>query len=157
MPAIVARNFCAKLIIVGDGSERRNLELLCSSIGMESHVNFVGQITQSRIAQYYCASDLFTLPSISEGFGTVLIEAMFAGLPIVATNVTGINEIVNNGENGYLVEPKNPTALSIKIIKLLDDERTRTRIGINNKLKARGRTWENYVSEILLLLKKNEQ
>ena len=85
----------ARLVLIGDGEERDNLEYLTDTIGIRGCVIFVGRIPferTSEIADYMCQADMFVLPSLSEGFGLVILEAMASGLPIVATRV-GVSQI----------------------------------------------------------------
>lgn len=104
-----------KLVIVGDGPERENLESLASS----QEIVFTGQI--AGVDPIYAAADVFVLPSHSEGSPNVLLEAMAAGVPIVATAVGGVPEMVQNEKSALLVPPNNPSALAAAIDRLLND------------------------------------
>lgn len=92
--------------IVGDGSAREELISLTAKLGIKDYVKF--WLTQTEVANFYAATDLFVLASIREPFGSVLIEAGFFKLPIVASNVDGIPEIINHGKTGILLEPYEP-------------------------------------------------
>ena len=94
-------------LIIGDGPDKDMLESLTHQLQMGNYVTFKGQIQNEQIPDYLAASDVFVLPSLSEGFPNVLLEAMASGLPIVATNVGGIPEFVKDGENGFITEPQN--------------------------------------------------
>jgi len=104
---------------------------------LKNKVMLTGFINHQEVPAYMKGSDVFVLPSLSEGFPNVLLEAMAAGLPIVATNVGGIPEIVTDGENGFLTESKNSKQLAEKILLLLKDESLRRRISENNLIKVR--------------------
>lgn len=100
------------ILIVGDGSERRNLENLAEKLGLREKVKFLGQIFNEKIPEYLAAADCFVLPSLKEGFGIAILEAQAAGLPVIGTRVGGIKELVEDGKTGILVEPKNPEAIT---------------------------------------------
>ena len=107
-----------KLIIVGDGPERTRLEALCGSIG--GQVIFAGQTND--VQTFYAVADVFALPSHSEGSPNVLLEAMAANLPIVATAVGGVPEMVENNNSARLVSANDPPALAAAIASLLTDK-----------------------------------
>ncbi len=98
-------------VIFGDGAERRNLELKIRNYGLGQTILLKGKVNEPRL--YLKAFDIFVLPSRKEGFPFAILEAMQAGLPIVATKVGGIPEAVNDA--GILVEPENPAALATAI------------------------------------------
>lgn len=108
-----------KLVIVGDGPERSQLERTAESLGIKHLIVFAGQ--QSNVARFYAAADVFALPSHSEGSPNVLLEAMAAELPIVATAVGGVTEIVTNNESALLVPPRNPQALAESLAQILSN------------------------------------
>ncbi len=110
------------LVIVGDGTERRRLELLAKRLKLSDRVSFTGWIDErSKILDYFDQATVFVLPSLSEGSPRVLVEAMSCGLPVVATNVGGIPEIVKEGVNGILVPVGDEKALAKAIKYVLDD------------------------------------
>lgn len=113
-----------QLLIVGDGPARGTLESLCERLGLSESVVFGG--TRRDIPRVLHALDAFVLPSLYEGFGIAILEAMAAAKPVVASTVGGIPEFVVSGETGILVEPGNPAALAEAIGCLLrDPERAR--------------------------------
>lgn len=109
----------ARLVVVGDGPERAGLERLASERGLNGRVVFAGQT--SDVAPFYAAAHVFALPSHSEGSPYVLLEAMAAGLPVVATSVGGVPEIVADGESALLVAPRDEEALASALGRLLSD------------------------------------
>ncbi len=136
------------LTLVGDGNQRNVLEEMVKKLHLEKKVIFRGIIQNTQIPECLIHSDVFVLPSLSEGFPNVILEAMAAGLPIVATNVGGLAEIIKDGENGYLVEPKNPDQLAQKLLAILQNNDIRTRMSCNNIDKARRYSWEIIVNEL---------
>jgi L-malate glycosyltransferase len=108
----------AKLEIVGDGSELDELKLLTKKLDISNSVIFFGKLTNP--IPNYSRMDVFVLPSLLEGFGLVLLEAMAAGVPVVATCVDGIKEVVIDGECGLLIPPKNPEAIAAAVIKIIE-------------------------------------
>jgi glycosyltransferase involved in cell wall biosynthesis len=99
------------LTIVGDGLLRPALEAQAAELGIASQVRFIGAVAPEQVPAYYQASDLFCLPSFSEGLPCVAVEAMACGKPVVASNVGGVSEVVDD-QSGIMVAPGDPKALS---------------------------------------------
>jgi glycosyltransferase involved in cell wall biosynthesis len=97
---------------------------------------------------YLKISDLFVLPSISEGFPNVILEAMAAGLPIVSTNFEGASEIIRDGENGFMVPVKNPTAMANVISKILDNQDIKQFMAAKNREEIVKYDWNNIIIEL---------
>lgn len=112
-------------VIVGEGDLRTHLEATIEEYGLEDTVFLAGFVEDA--ASYLPAFDLFVLPSISEGLGYVLLEAGLANLPVVASAVGGIPEIITHKENGLLVTPKNATEIASAIHTIMEDSGMRTR------------------------------
>lgn len=113
-----------KLIIVGEGRERENLELLSTDLNIAKQVSFVG--FQKEPAEFLAMADLFVLPSYSEGFGIAAVEAMYQKVPVLCSNVGGIPEFVRDGVNGWLFNPNDVDKLHSKlemIISMSEEER----------------------------------
>lgn len=108
-----------KLDIWGDGAERTRLEAIIARRQLDERVKLHGATT--RLTSVYQQADLLVLPSDAEGFGLVLIEAMAAGVPVVATNVPGIRDVVIDQQNGLLVNPRDPRALAGMILNLANN------------------------------------
>ena len=108
-----------RLVFLGDGELRGELLGQVKTLGLEKQVLFPGM--RSDVPEIISCSDLFVLPSVNEGFGVVLLEAMAMRCPIVATNVGGVPEVVLDGETGILVPPGDPVPLARGIIQLLKD------------------------------------
>ncbi len=107
------------LILIGDGPLRSTLEAEVRSKGLESRILFAGQ--QRDVRPYFAASNILVLPSLSEGSPNVLLEAMAAKLPVVATLVGGVGEIVSDNETAFVVPGGNAAELAAAIARLLDD------------------------------------
>ena len=144
IPKIVASQRDIVFVIVGDGSLRGELQALAQQLGIAQYVLFTGFRDDIRRVLGTC--DLFVLPSVSEGLGTVLLEAAAAGIPIIATRVGGIPDIIQNGKHGLLVQPRSPDELAQHILDLYHD---RTR-GAELARCAREFVLENF-SETLLV------
>jgi glycosyltransferase involved in cell wall biosynthesis len=102
-----------RLVVVGAGPQKAELEALVVALDLKSRVEFVGW--QHDILSYLDSWDLFILPSLQEGFGVAAVEAMSSGLPVIASRVGGLEEVIIDGKTGWLVEPGNPEALSRQI------------------------------------------
>ena len=109
----------SRLLIVGEGYMRETLERHTAELRLSDKVTFAG--FDKNVFKHLKKMDVFALPSRTEGFGIAILEAMAAGLPVVATRVGGIPEIVVDNETGLLVEPNNYRELSAAILKLLSD------------------------------------
>jgi glycosyltransferase involved in cell wall biosynthesis len=138
----------SKLIIVGDGPERARLETAAKSLGCKERVIFAGHVSDVRT--FYVTADVFVLPSHSEGSPNVLLEAMAANLPIVATAVGGVPEMVENNESALLVPPNDPPSIAGAIARLLTDEELVLRLTTNAATLVDTRyTPENYVRSVV--------
>lgn len=109
-----------RLVLIGDGQDRKNLEDLTKELGIRKRVTFLGALAFSEIPAYMKAADIFGFASITETQGLVTLEAMAAGLPVVAVDASGTRDILKNGQQGYLVE-NNADALAAGIKKLLSN------------------------------------
>ena len=125
------------LVLVGDGAERRKLELLATELGIASKLRWLGGQPQEKVFELLAVMDIFVVPSFVEGFGLTAAEAMAAALPVVASNVAGLNEVVMEGVSGLLVRPGNPSELAIAILTLLRDPKQSERIGVAGKERVR--------------------
>jgi glycosyltransferase involved in cell wall biosynthesis len=111
----------AKLVIAGGGPLRGQMEDLASSMGVQDKIQFLGLIKRAELAKLLHNCDAFVLPSRFETFGIAILEAMACKKPVVATTAGGIPEIIEDGKNGILVEPDNPTALAEALVTVLRD------------------------------------
>jgi glycosyltransferase involved in cell wall biosynthesis len=134
MPEILRRLPAARLVIAGDGEERAALEAQAAAVGMIPRVHFLGFRTD--VAAILSALDVFVLPSLNEGLGKALVEAMALGVPVVATRVGGVPEVVEDGRQGILVPPADPAALAKAIVALLEDPARAASMGAAGRARA---------------------
>jgi L-malate glycosyltransferase len=120
-----------RLVIVGDGPEEHNLQQLAVRLGIQEAVVFTGEIQLRDVPKLYQHCEFFVLPSRSEPFGIVLLEAMAFGKAIVATKVGGIPEFVIDGHNGILIPPNDSDALAKEIMRMISDQEHRSELGKN--------------------------
>lgn len=139
----------ARLMLVGDGPDRETLEGLARELHLADSMSFIGRMPNERIPEYMAASDVFVLPSLSEGFSTVILEAMASGLPIVATRVGDMRQVIEEGYNGFLVEPRNPSQIAEKVLLLLEDEQLRERMSQRSREKVTTYSWDSTISKLL--------
>jgi glycosyltransferase involved in cell wall biosynthesis len=120
-------------IILGEGPEKENLLKLAKKLKVENRLILPGFVSEEEKFQYLDNADIYVLSSLHEGFGIVLQEAMQVGLPIVATNNGGQVDFVKDGENGFLVEPKNSKLISEKIKEMIKNDNLKNKISQKNK------------------------
>ncbi|HEX8742433.1 MAG TPA: glycosyltransferase [Thermoleophilaceae bacterium] len=115
--------------LVGDGPERDGLEALVRERGLADRVEFMGALGEHVVPDLYRQADVFCLPSFAEGVPTVLMEAMATGLPVVATHIMGVPELVRDGRTGLVVPPARADALADALEALARDPELRRRLG----------------------------
>ena len=117
----------AKLVMVGDGPERSAVYYHAEQLGVKDHVQFVGK--QANIADYLGVADVFLLPSELESFGLAALEAQACEVPVIATRIGGIPEVVNDGESGFLSDVGDVAKMAVDTLKLLANEEMRRSFG----------------------------
>ncbi|NJE43404.1 glycosyltransferase family 4 protein [Thermococcus sp. GR6] len=140
----------ATLILVGSGEMLPFLKAQAKFLKMEDRVRFLGYVESSLLPKLFGMADVFVLPSITaEAFGIVILEAMASGIPVVATDVGGIPEIIKESESGLLVPPGNELSLRDAIQKLLNDEELAKWFGSNGRKAVEERySWKKVAAEI---------
>ena len=118
-----------KLLIVGDGKDRRNLERLTETFGINDQVEFVGWQSRDTLIGYYRQANLYVHPSHDEGMSNAILEAMACGLPVLATGVAGNMEVILDGSTGRLIPPADSGALRDVLEQLLTDPEVRRAMG----------------------------
>ena len=134
------------LVLVGKGEQENELKKQVENLGLTDKVLFLGW--RSDVEEIMACFDLLVLPSLNEGMGRVLVEAMAVGLPIVASNVGGISDLVKDGKNGLLVPPADAQALERAISGLLKDKARRKQLGKAGKKMCRAYSAEAMVEQI---------
>ncbi len=124
----------ARLVLAGEGPLHSCLQAQATGLGLSDHVIFAGY--RDDVEAIIAASDLLVMPSLREGFGDPIIEAMALGRPVIASRVGGMMETVHDGETGLLVPSGNPDALAQAIVNLLTDPQARERMGLQGRLVA---------------------
>lgn len=107
------------LLIAGDGVEERKLKQLVSELNVNEHITFLNRIEPNKVVEYMNASDVFCLPSKSEGLPNVVVEALLCGVPVVASAVNELPYIIKDGKNGFLVDPNSKEEIITAIDKTL--------------------------------------
>jgi glycogen synthase len=140
----------AKLVIVGDGYMRGELEYVAQTTGEAWRIRFTGFIPDTEVVDLMLSADVMVIPSVYEPFGVVALEAMAAKVPIVASDVDGLAEIVKHEHNGILVYPRNPSSISWGISRILSDPANTQRL-VENGMRALSKqyTW-NAVAALTL-------
>jgi colanic acid/amylovoran biosynthesis glycosyltransferase len=118
-----------KLTVAGDGPDGEMLKDQSKRLGIEANVDFVGYQSQQQVRELLFNTDVFVMASFAEGVPVVLMEAMAARVPVVATQIAGVPELVENGVSGLLVPPGDAVALASKIDRLLHDKELRAELG----------------------------
>jgi glycosyltransferase involved in cell wall biosynthesis len=128
--ARIARNDQrVRLVLAGDGPDRRRLERMVERERLDERVRFLGEVPHERVPEVLAGIDVFAMPSTAEGFGVAALEAAAMEVPVVATNVHGIPDVVADGETGLLVRPRDAGALAGALGRLVEDEALRRRLG----------------------------
>ncbi|MFQ5815303.1 MAG: glycosyltransferase family 4 protein [Candidatus Hydrothermarchaeaceae archaeon] len=135
----------ARVVIIGDGREEKGLKALARELQLND-VHFLGR--RKDLVSVLEKSSLLVLPSREEGLGMVLLEAMHMGVPVVASDTGGIPEVVEDRENGILVERGNPEALGTGIITALTDVALREKLVRNGRETVKRFSWEKASSEV---------
>lgn len=136
-----------KLRIIGSGPLESRLKSYSRILNLESRINFLGEVPNSEIPKHLSEADIFVRPSLSEGQGISFIEAMAAGLPVIATPVGGIPDFLKDGETGLFVEPRNPRQIAFQVHKLISDRVWRDKITIAAKRMVQERYGWDLIAE----------
>lgn len=137
------RNEGVRAMVVGDGPARKELE------GMLPEARFTGFLTGEDLPRAYASSDLFLFPSDTETFGNVTLEAMSCGLPCVVADATGSRSLVEAGVNGFLAPPRDTSAFSEKVERLVRDDELREKMGRTARQKALAYAWDKVNASLL--------
>lgn len=138
----------ATLTIIGEGIEKQNLVHLCEKKGIVSKVRFLGQLSNSQALSEMAMSQYFIMVSFPEGFGIVYLEAMASGCVTIGTKGEGIEDVISNGNNGFLVSLDSPQEVINVVNRCQKDIDARERLVVNAKNTVNKLTWEENVIEI---------
>ena len=139
LPPIIEYFPKTRVLIVGDGPESQRLKEMAELRDILQYVDFAGQCNEEMVMKYLKASDLFIFPSDSEGISNALLEAMAMGLPIVASRISGIEDLITNGHSGLLFHPGDENDLLEKVLLTLGDKQLRRKIGEGARQAAENR------------------
>lgn len=120
-----------QLMLSGDGSSFFKIYNMVKNLGLEKNVKFLGSVPSVSLPKLVGSCSIYVLPSLKEGMPFALLEAMSCGKPVVGSDISGINDVIINNQNGILVPPKNPQAIAKAVLLLLKDEKLRLKIGEN--------------------------
>jgi glycosyltransferase involved in cell wall biosynthesis len=135
----------ARLILIGEGTNRPTIENQITRYDLGKHIFVLGSIVEA--ARFLKAFDVFALVSKSESYGYVLHEAGLAGLPVIATDVGGITDIIRQGVDGLLIPPDTTLILADAITTLLKNTKSADKLGETLKLKMETRTVQKMVDQ----------
>lgn len=133
-----------KLLLMGDGSERGNLENIARELKIENQIIFLGRYENDDLPEYLAIADVFVRPSLSEGLGVSFLEAMACGVPIIGTPVGGIPDLLKDRETGLFCQVKNPKSVAQKIKEILENEPLRKTLAKNGLALVKEKyNWDN--------------
>ena len=137
-----------RLIVVGDGPERSAIDVL--TVSVRDRVSMLGALVNADLPPYHAACDLYMGTSVGgESFGMVLVEAMAAGLPVVASDIPGYDEVVRDGVDGLLVPPRDPAALAAVVGRILDDHDLVARLRDAGRARAWTFDWATVTAQLM--------
>ena len=125
----------------GDESEKERLKVIASAAGVRDRVEFVGSVAHHELPYFYSAADVCVMPSYSESFGLVALEAQACGCPVVASGVSGLRSVVRDGVSGYLIDGHDPAAYAERIGRILEDREVAQQMGRRGSLLAQRFSW----------------
>jgi len=133
-------------VLVGDGPLKHKLEYLIKNRELSNNVSLIGPLEHEEIAGVLAKASIFAFPSLKEGMPKAVLEAMATGKAVVASDISGMDEIIDNGFNGVLVRPRNASTLGDTITALLNDKKLRNRLGRNARQTIlKYFTWEKHL------------
>ncbi len=147
---IFKNNKNLKFFILGDGVLKKELEQISKKLGLDKNIIFTGWIPQEEIAAYYKASDIFIFASLTETQGLATAEAIASGLPVVALSASGVEDVVIDGENGFLVE-NSIDNFSRKALKIINNAELRKKMAAQAKVSSKNFSQELWIKKIVSL------
>ncbi|MBV9788882.1 MAG: glycosyltransferase family 4 protein [Chloroflexi bacterium] len=150
VPLLLASDREIQIAIGGAGSLQSSFERRIHELEIGDHVALRGRIAHAEVPAFLRSLAVFAMPSRAEAFGVAALEAQVCGLPVVASHVGGLPEVVRDGETGLLVPPEQPQALAHALLKLIEDPQLRARMGETGREWVRARyDWRTNVEQML--------
>ena len=157
VPPVLKEVSNVKFVISGTGFKQKEERLrnLAKDLDIEDHVTFLGYVPDEKLPSLYSASDIFVLPAIYENFPFAILEAQSTGLPVISTKVGGIPEFLVDNENGFVIDPGDPTQLAQRLLTLLQDAKLAKEMGDRGrKLIEKKFDWRLITSQVIDLYHK---
>ncbi|MBO4247088.1 glycosyltransferase family 4 protein [Halomicrobium sp. IBSBa] len=148
--AQIVENHDVRLVLVGEGAKKADIESLVAKLGIEDSVVFPGFVSDEELRRAYAAADVFVLPSptITESFGMVVMEAMAMGVPTVVTSGSGVGRVLDSEDAGVVVDPESPDQLADSIVRLVtDDEWYQKQADLGRTLVTERFAWTEIVDQ----------
>ncbi len=136
LPEILKKYSNVKLLIVGDGAEKERLNELAEKLGVSNAITWAGLQPKDALASYYAQMNMVVVPSRFEGFGLTAIEAMSYGIPVLASAVDGLKEVVEDGKSGLLFESEDSDALAETVVELIENDEKREAFAIAGRKRV---------------------
>jgi len=122
MPLIISKFTDAKLVVIGEGNLKHEMIKLARTLNISENILFLGFLPHDELPAYFATADIFILPSLSEGFGLVVSEAISSGTLTIASNLRPINDIIIENKTGFYLDSNNPVGISKKIIEVIEKQ-----------------------------------
>jgi len=135
----------------GEESEKERLKAIASEVGVRDRVDFIGSVAHHELPYFYAAADVCVMPSYSESFGLVALEAQACGCPVVASGVSGLRSVVRDEVSGYLIDEHDPAAYAERIGRLLENSELAQQMGRRGRLLAQRFSWTRTADRLELL------
>jgi len=147
-----------QLVIIGDGPEMNNLKQLIANLKLESRVQLTGMVPRKELLEKYLKGAdacIFALNTSFESFSFQVVEAMNAGIPVIATRIGNLGEIITNNHNGILIEPNNKEEFLRAVMKIASNQKFRENLSMNAQVRAKDFSIENTIDNLVKLLSAN--
>lgn len=146
---VLAAGSRARLVVAGKGPMFDECRQRTAELGITDHVNFAGFVPADMLPRYYASADIYCSPALGgEAYGIVLLEAMAAGVPVIASDIPGYNEVVHDGATGVLVPPGSEEALAAAITGLFSDEGRCRALSIAGRARAESLSWARIAERV---------
>lgn len=147
VPDIVKNNQNVKIRIIGEGLEENRLKILARKLNVSRYLDFLGYVPHNELPNHYSSSDIFVLLSKNEGMSNSMLEAISSGLPIVCTDVGGVEELIKG--NGIVVNPESPFQIAEALLELIENKDKRLEMGKISREIAEKNSWKSVAQKYL--------